>query len=207
MRQTESMALGFGIGSMLFGAGSVLALCDVAPLIANVVYAIGAVFFTTAAAVQWQQAADYRPVQPWKDADWLASVIQFVGTLCFNVMTIRGVILAADPSRLPYGRVWTPDVVGSAMFLISSWIAWRPQVRRHRHEVMGDRSRLICLANLIGSIFFAVSAWGAMLRPSGDLTSVYWASMGTLLGAIGFLVASIALFPRKGERAEATPSA
>lgn len=201
LRQTETMAVGFGVGSVLFALGAVLAIADAPTLLANVTYAIGAVFFTCAAAVQWRQASDPRPKPAWKDFNWLSSVIQFVGTLCFNVMTLRAVLLTLQPDRLQYQDVWTPDVLGSALFFISSWIAWHPAVRARRHELSHGRSRLICQANMFGSVFFAVSAWGAMLLPSGTLASGYWDSMGTLLGAIGFLVGAIALYPRKSERA------
>jgi hypothetical protein len=46
--------------------------------------------------------------------------------------------------------------------------------------------------NLLGSVFFAASAVGAYLLPAtGDLMSLFWANLGTFLGAGCFLVAAL----------------
>ena len=46
--------------------------------------------------------------------------------------------------------------------------------------------------NLLGSIFFGASAVGAYVDPdTGTLISMFWANLGTLLGAICFLVAAL----------------
>lgn len=194
------MSWGFGVGSVLFAVGALLSAFGPSPLTANVSYAVGAVCFTSAAAVQWRQAADHPNSPRWKDPDWMSAVIQFAGTLEFNVMTLRAVAQTVDPATTDYALVWRPDVVGSAAFLISSWIAWHPIARRQRHELLSGRSGLICWANMLGSIFFAVSAWGSMLLPDGQLESMFWNNTGTFVGALGFLTAAVALRPRGAER-------
>lgn len=193
------MGYGFGIGSSLFAIGAIMAVLEVNLVATNVVYALGAVFFTSAAAVQLRAAEDRKPGRRWVDPDWMSAIIQFVGTLEFNVMTIRAVLMSADNS-VPYSEVWDPDVLGSAMFLISSWIAWHPIAREKRHRVIHGRSALITLSNLLGSVFFAASAWGAALLPDGSYQSLFWSNAGTFFGAVFFLIASIATVPRRAER-------
>ena len=46
--------------------------------------------------------------------------------------------------------------------------------------------------NLLGSIAFGVSAVGAYVVPeTGTLVSMFWANLGTLIGALCFLVAAL----------------
>jgi len=45
---------------------------------------------------------------------------------------------------------------------------------------------------MMGSVFFAVSAVGTFVLPStGDLASLFWANLGTFLGALCFLTAAL----------------
>ncbi len=194
------MGYGFATGSALFAAGAVMAVLQADVLATNVVYMFGAVFFTSSAAVQWRAAADRKPARRLHDPDWMSAVIQFVGTLSFNVMTVRAVLMTINPVGVPYTDVWDPDVVGSALFLISSWVAWHPIAREKRHHMVHGRSALICTFNMLGSVFFALSAWGAALLPSGSYRSLFWNNAGTFVGAVFFLVAALALLPRKHER-------
>lgn len=193
------MGYGFGIGSTLFAIGAVMAVMQANLVATNVVYALGAVFFTSAAAVQMRAAEDRKPGKRWKDPDWMSAIIQFVGTLEFNVMTIRAVSLSMNEA-VAYSQVWDPDVIGSALFLISSWIAWHPIAREKRHRIIHGRSALITVSNLLGSVFFGVSAWGAALLPDGSYQSLFWSNAGTFVGAVFFLIASVATVPRRAER-------
>lgn len=170
VRMLQAMALGFGVGSVLFAAGTVMAWADVPALVANLAYAVGAVCFTLAAVVQWRAAVIHHPdyerwraraETDWSNPDWSSAIIQLAGTLMFNAMTLLAVFLPGDPTHRQYEDVWAPDIFGSALFLISSWIAWSPIARARRHRMMPERSRWICRANMIGSVFFAVSAWAA----------------------------------------------
>lgn len=202
VRRNREMSLGFGLGSILFGAGAAAAMVGAPSETANVLFALGAVGFTAAALVQLISAKAHFPggPRPWRraivDPDLVSSLIQFVGTLEFNVMTIRAVAL--PPTAASYELVWRPDVVGSACFLISSWIAWHPIARARRHNLVSERSHIILWANMAGSIFFAISAWGAKLvgHRVTEIQNELWSNLGTLLGAVGFLVAAVLLWPR-----------
>lgn len=195
------------MGSALFAVGALMSVMQLDLVVNSIVYALGAVCFTVAAGVQWRQAADHRPSSRWRDPDWMSAAIQFVGTLFFNVMTIRALALALNPSTTSYEDVWNPDVFGSLLFLVSSWIAWHPIAREHRHHLLRGRSHLICIANMLGSVFFGISAIGAMALPGGTLNNQDWDNWGTFLGAAGFFIAAIALRPTGPERQKAVAAA
>jgi hypothetical protein len=211
----RAMALGFGIGSFLFALGTVFVWMGLSPDLANVTYALGAVGFTSAATVQWRASVVHHPwyerlrlraESDLTNPDWTSAVTQLIGTLFFNVMTIRAVLLSLADPNVDYTDVWGPDVYGSALFLVSSWIAWHPIARHRRHRLISGRSAWICWANMTGSVFFALSAWGARMLPNGQLQSVTWNNLGTFVGAIGFLVASILLWPCSGQSDDPTAS-
>lgn len=206
-RQLNAMSGGFGVGSALFAAGAMLSVIQANAVLTSIVYAVGAVCFTFAAAVQWRSAADHHPRPRWKDPDWLSAALQFAGTLYFNVMTIRALVLSIDATSVTYSSVWQPDVIGSVLFLVSSWIAWHPISRAHRHHLLRGRSSLICWANMLGSVFFGISAVGAKMLPDGTLKNEGWNNWGTFLGAVGFFVAAMALRPTRDERHAAAAAA
>lgn len=201
-RSLRHMAIGFGVGSALFALGTVILWLG-SVVVANLTYALGALCFTGAATVQWRVAVRHNPRRSslrgraeWDitDSDWLGAVTQLVGTLYFNVMTIRALVqsLGADVSA---ERVWRPDAVGSILFLVSSAIALAPAARQRRHGLISHRSWLICLSNLAGSVLFGLSAWGQQVMASGAMRNEALANWGTFLGALGFLVASVLLWP------------
>lgn len=201
------MALGFGIGSVFFAAGAGVAMAGGSTRLANILFAIGAVFFTSAAAVQLKSAVNHfpdgdRPLRrALTDPDLVSSAIQLVGTLYFNVMTIRAVTL--PPTSADYRQVWGPDVIGSFCFLLSSWIAWHPIVRARRHAWIPGRSRMVLWWNMAGSVFFAISAWGAKLVGKDTVQNLLWDNLGTLLGAFGFLIAAFLTWPPRGASRDA----
>jgi hypothetical protein len=60
-----------------------------------------------------------------------------------------------------------------------------------------DRSWAIGALNLVGSVFFGLSAVGAYTLSSTDeLLSSWWSNVGTFAGAICFLVGAVLLIPR-----------
>jgi hypothetical protein len=199
-RQLNAMAVGFGFGSLLFAVGALMAVWQLDLVVNSVVYAIGAVCFTFAAAVQMRAASDHPSTSRIRDPDWTSAIIQLAGTLFFNVMTIRALALSLDSPNASYDKVWNPDVFGSLLFLVSSWIAWHPVSRRHRHHLLAGRSGLICWSNMLGSVFFGLSAVGAAMLPDGVLRNERWDDWGTFLGAVGFFVAAVALRPTHAER-------
>jgi len=198
----------FGIGSSCFAAGSVPAYVNaVGGWIDGVTYAVGSIFFTTASLLQLIQsqtpgmadpaAPPGRTVLRWwawlpRDRGWLAAVTQFPGTLCFNVSTFAALVHNATVSQeLRY--VWRPDLYGSILFLVSSGLAIGAV-----HAAGAERRTLpwwIAWVNMLGSVFFMASALGAYLLPSGDVLNTRISVLGTLLGAVCFLIGA-ALMPR-----------
>lgn len=191
----------FMIGSFCFAAGTVIAVSD-APEIAGAVYFIGSIFFTTAGFGQLLSAlnAGHFHNPRWfgrvpESIDWKASAIQSFGTLCFNVST--GFALVDSLSIEQANRlIWSPDVFGSIAFLWSSWLAFAAiRASWHGHPRRGATWATASL-NLLGSIFFGISAVGAFFVPdTGDLLNAVWANAGTFLGALCFFFASWLMWP------------
>lgn len=214
-------AAGFLVGSALFAVGVPLSTLQAVPLsVSQWVFFGGSVFFTTAALLQLLTSRDaLEPPEStvrgptWlatvarpRTLDWTASALQFVGTVAFNLTTLRAAALASGSADPTTAQVWNPDAVGSVLFLVSSGLAFAPEVRWRRHRHARDRSWAIAALNLMGSLFFGASAVGAHTLPStGELVSVRWANLGTFLGALCFLVGSYLLLPRGGHRT--TPAA
>lgn len=122
---------------------------------------------------------------------WLSALVLFAGTLVFAINLVDSFIEGLGPSsedRL----VWSPDMIGCALFLVSGHLAmveigggWRFWRRR-------DLGWWIVAVNQIGSILFMVSAVASFVRPSsGDELAVGIANWGTLTGALCFAVAGV----------------
>jgi len=203
------MALLFGLGSAMFLVPALAALSSSASWIA-VTFFGGSICFTSASLLQLVTAAELphrirpkrerRPLRPraWLSAtvDWLGAAIQFPGTILFNISTFAAMNTALTMHQANV-RVWAPDVIGSACFLVSSllafansehrWLSWRP----------GDLDWWIAASNLLGSIAFGVSALASYVSPAtglavhGDL-----ANLSTAFGALGFLVGAVLLAPQ-----------
>jgi hypothetical protein len=106
--------------------------------------------------------------------------------------------------------VWTPDVIGSICFLVSSQLAFSLVCRRW--IAFGPRTRdwWIGLVNLLGSIAFGISAIAALVEPStSEPVSAHIANGATAAGALGFLIGSALLYPRSDREAaaDAAPAA
>ncbi len=202
-------AFGFAVGSLLFAAGALTAqFAPSSSQQANVEFATGAVCFTAAAAVQAWVARENQvaAVGRWhfaealRNPDWLSAVIQFIGTLAFNVMTIRALIDPYVSAEQANHEMWRPDLVGSALFLVSSLIAWHPVSRERRHGHVRRRSAWICQANLYGSIAFGFSVIGARYLVDGQLRNPAVANWGTFIGGVFFFIGAVLLLPRWDHR-------
>jgi len=201
-------AWGFAIGSLFFAVGAVPFYADaVGPVVTNLTFFIGAIFFTLAALIQLLLSGR-RPPRRGSNrpdrADWWAAAVQSAGTLFFNLSTSAALITALnDDARI--GSGWRPDAWGSICFLVASGFAvaattdreglWDPQARSWRCTWL----------NMAGSVFFGLSAIGAYVIPAtADLVSQFWANAGTFLGALCFLAA--ALLSRRDIPADAAPA-
>ena len=196
------MAALFAVGSACFALGAVPAyVSGVGDDADAVTFFVGSLCFTAAGFLQYREAGDAaagrdgsgRGWFSWHphDADWQAAAIQSVGTLLFNVSTFRAMTEAfRHVSTVP---AWKPDAYGSAAFLVSSGIAFA-------HARPGPSGRLrdpgwwIAALNLLGSVFFGLSAIGDYTIPTtGQLDNPAWANGGTFLGGLCFLAGALLL--------------
>ena len=208
------IAVLFAVGSALFAVGSVPGyVTAVGARWDAVTYFTGSLFFTSAAFLTYREAVDAAPgaqdnpvrrrffvYQP-RRIDWWATAVQLAGTLYFNVST--GVATKTDlAATAAHQHVWRPDAIGSVCFLVASalawyevchgWTAWRPR----------SWSWWITLVNLLGSVAFGVSAVAGYISPvTGSLRNAERANLGTLIGAVCFLIGAVLLLPERTEEA------
>jgi len=131
-----------------------------------------------------------------RNYDWASAWIQWIGTIFFISTTLRTLLDATGSTDPSATQIWRPDAVGSILFLVSSAIVLKPAVRRRRHRHARDRSWAIAAINMLGSIFFGISAVGAYVDPdTGQVANLGWADGGTFLGALCFLVGALLVLP------------
>lgn len=200
-------ATAFVVGGALFAVGAGLAQGDVGgPLLPATVFLVGGVFFSTGgyvsllqvvngpregadgsfAAVRWRWWA-----AEWGRLEWLAALVLFAGTLVFAVNLVDSFLTDLTP-RQADRLIWSPDMVGCALFLVSGHLGfleitgrwywgWRPR----------DLGWWIVAVNQLGSILFMVSAVASFVHRDGELTSVAVANWGTLSGALCFAIGGL----------------
>ena len=210
----------FIIGSTLFALGAVPYYSEAAGLRAtSLTFFTGSVFFTSAAFLQYRESVDGVPAVDnpqdrrfwvWAPGNvgWLACAVQFAGTLWFNWST--GNAVRVEPRRRRRG----PASVATRRVGLDRL----PRRQRARLDgrpsatsSMGSRKpRLwwIAVANLLGSVAFGVSAVAGYVVPtSDDVWNAEVSNLGTLVGAICFLIGAILLLPPRTVGSEqATPS-
>jgi hypothetical protein len=197
-------ATAFLIGGSLFALGAALAQAGVNPTTCATIYLIGGVLFSTGGYTSVLQVvnepgADGTPPARWRwwsreprRLQWLSAVVLFAGTIVFAINLVDSFIQELTPAAFDR-LVWSPDMVGCALFLISGHLAmagiaggfWRVWRRR-------DLGWWIIAVNQVGSILFMVSAVASFARPSsGDLVATGIANWGTLTGALCFAIAGL----------------
>jgi len=207
------IAVLFMIGSACFVVGSLPPYISLVGASTDAMtYAVGAVFFTSASALQLLQSqtpamtgadAETQHVRQrvrllaWlpHDLGWWAAVTQFPGTLLFNVSTIAALThnLSAKEANK---QIWLPDVYGSVLFLVSSTFALFA-VGALRHWRPGAWEWRIAWVNMLGSIFFMLSAIGSYVLPKSDeLISQPLSLGGTAIGAACFFIAAAWMLPQ-----------
>jgi hypothetical protein len=185
-RVNATAATAFVVGGSLFALGAALAQADIGePRLVAGVYLAGGVFFSTGGAASVRLARGKPPLEE------LSALVLFVGTLVFAINLLDSLI--GDLSPAQYDRlVWSPDMVGCALFLVSghlamveisgSWLpCWRPR----------DADWRIVAVNQLGSLLFMVSAVASLVRAEGDMIAVAVANWGTLTGALCFAAAGV----------------
>lgn len=207
-RLNRVSASAFVLGGSLFALGAALAQGNVGgPRLSAVVYLVGGVFFTTGAyaglllvanAPDGDDPDGILHTPPWRwwslepgRLDWSSAVTLFVGTLFFGVSLLDaliGELTIAQEHRL----VWSPEVVGCVLFLVSGALALKGIDRDRRRGQRRDLGWWVVVVNQLGSVLFMVAAIAAFVRPaSGDALAVGVANWGTLTGALGFAIAGV----------------
>jgi hypothetical protein len=211
------IAVLFLIGSSLFALGGAAATWPAlvpaqlrdASLLGRV-FVVGAVFFTSAAWLQWleslngdvAEALDDGNDRPWRWFGWrprnlgyLASAVQLVGTLLFNVDTLdatRGGLFWVDEDLL----VWTPDMLGCVCFLVASGLAYAEVSPRITSIAPRSISWWIAMVNLLGSVAFQISALYSLVLPGpAPGQALHLSNFYTALGGLCFFVASYLMIP------------
>ena len=198
----------FVIGSACFAVGVAVSLnTSWSPVVGATTFFVGSIFFTSASSIQMRLAWRSGPEGPTVSTTaallsrapaWTSSWIQWIGTIFFNVTTLAALIEVSGTAAVSNQVIWRPDAVGSILFLASSAIALMPDVRRHRHGHARDRSWAISTLNMVGSVFFGVSAIGAYVVPAtNELLNARWSNGGTFVGALCFLVGAWLVIPRR----------
>ncbi|QDU75598.1 hypothetical protein Pan97_26320 [Bremerella volcania] len=204
----------FAIGAVLFCGASILCLLDVATASASVIYFLGSIPFTIAAYLQLHQAANAAPLPSapkavstqhsyfgWRphDVGWLSCATQFVGTVLFNFNTLDAMI----PSLSWFGQdllVWTPNFIGSILFLISGYLAFIEVGHAYWAWAPKDLSWWITFINLLGCAGFMISAVLAITLPGQpDPVRTTVSVAFTLQGAISFLLGALLMLPEASQ--------
>jgi hypothetical protein len=197
-------ATAFLIGGSLFALGAGLAQAGVNPTACATIYLVGGAFFSTGGYTSVLQVvnepdADGTPPVRWRwwsheprRLQWLSAVVLFAGTIVFAINLVDSFIAELSPAAANR-LIWSPDMVGCALFLVSGhlamagiagrfWGVWR---RR-------DLGWWIIAVNQVGSVLFMVSAVASFVSPAnGDELSTGIANWGTLTGALCFAIAGL----------------
>ena len=193
MTRERWMALSFALGSTCFLIGPFPGYADLVGATADAVtFFVGSLLFTTGGALQtWLAAAERRHPGAGRAA-WWAATTQSAGTLCFNVSTFRAmqtVLSSPNYDQL----VWRPDAVGSTFFLISGVIAYRASPRHGWLPARGQAGWWESAVNLLGCVFFGISAVaGYLVPPTGSVIDQAAANWNTSAGAACFLACAAA---------------
>jgi hypothetical protein len=187
------MALLFALGSACFLIGPFPGYARLVGAAAvGVTFFIGSILFTAGGGLQCVLAAPERHTAGAGRAAWWAALIQSAGTLFFNVTTYQGMHTAL--SNPDYNRlVWRPDALGSVCFLVSGVIAYRASARHGWLPARDAAGWWEPSVNLLGCIFFGISAVAGYLVPStGSILDLAAANWNTAAGAACFLACAVA---------------
>jgi len=203
-------ATAFIIGGALFTAGAAVAQLGSgdATTCASIYFA-GGLFFNTGGYVSLLQVVNAPRHEPggegrlvtgdWRwwsyeptRVDWLSTLVLFAGTLVFAINLLDSFLKGLSVQQVNR-LIWTPDVIGCLLFLISGHLAF-VEICHRAWPCLRRRSLgwWIVAVNQLGSALFMVSAIVAYTRPAtGTLINAGIADWGTLLGAACFSAAGV----------------
>jgi hypothetical protein len=186
------MALCFALGSMCFLVGPFPGYATLVGDSADAItFFVGSILFTIGGGLQSWLAWSGRHSPGERRSAWWAAVIQSAGTLFFNVTTFQAMHHAVTSSE--YNKlVWRPDWRGSICFLISGAIAYRGSPRHGWRPARGSAGWWQPAINLLGCIFFGISAIAGYVVPStGSVLDQAAANWNTVLGAACFMLCAL----------------
>lgn len=192
MTRRRWMALFFALGSTCFLIGPFPGYVQLVGARADgITFFVGSILFTAGGAVQSRLAFPDRRSPGEGRAGWWAAIVQSAGTLFFNISTYHAMHTALTSHE--YDRlVWRPDWRGSICFLVSGAIAYRASPRRGWLPVRGGNGWWQAAANLLGCIFFGISAVAGYVVPAtGSMLDQAAANWNTALGAACFLACAL----------------
>jgi hypothetical protein len=188
MSRERWMALSFAVGSVCFLVGPFPGYANLVGGRADAAtFFAGSIFFTAGGGLQTSLAWARRDDRGAGRAAWWSAAVQSAGTVFFNVSTFQALDTAL--SNPHYNRlVWRPDALGSVCFLVSGVIAYRASRRRGWLPVRGPDGWWEPAVNLLGCVFFGISAVAGYVVPaSGSVVDLAAANWNTCLGAACFL--------------------
>src|SRR4051794_28089562 len=193
MSRERWMALLFAAGSACFLVGPFPGYAELVGAAADgVTFFVGSVLFTAGGLLQTSLSFHARHDAGAGRSAWRAAITQSAGTLFFNVTTYQA--MHTSLSNADYDRlVWRPDAFGSICFLVSGAVAYRAAPRHVWLPARGGRGWWEPAINLLGCIFFGISAIAGYVVPSrGSVLDLAAANWNTCLGAACFLVCALA---------------
>jgi hypothetical protein len=186
MSRERWMAGCFALGSTCFLIGPFPGYAQLVGESADAItFFVGSILFTAGGGLQsWLAWAE-------RGAGWWAAIVQSAGTLFFNVTTYQAMHTALTSSE--YNKlVWRPDWRGSICFLVSGAIAYRASARRGWLPARGGPGWWQEGVNLLGCVFFGISAVAGYVVPStGSMIDQAAANWNTALGAACFLACAL----------------
>jgi hypothetical protein len=186
MSRERWMAGCFALGSTCFLIGPFPGYAQLVGESADAItFFVGSILFTAGGGLQSWLA------WPKRGAGWWAAIVQSAGTLFFNVTTYQAMHTALTSSE--YNKlVWRPDWRGSICFLVSGAIAYRASARHGWLPARGGPGWWQAGVNLLGCVFFGISAVAGYVVPStGSMIDQAAANWNTALGAACFLACAL----------------
>jgi hypothetical protein len=186
MSRERWMAGCFALGSTCFLIGPFPGYVQLVGASADAItFFVGSILFTAGGGLQSWLA------WPERGAGWWAAIVQSAGTLFFNVTTYQAMHTALTSSE--YNKlVWRPDWRGSICFLVSGAIAYRASARHGWLPARGGPGWWQAGVNLLGCVFFGISAVAGYVVPStGSMIDQAAANWNTALGAACFLACAL----------------
>ncbi|HEY2160581.1 MAG TPA: hypothetical protein VGH24_04690 [Solirubrobacteraceae bacterium] len=192
MSRRRWMALCFALGSTCFLIGPFPGYANlVGDTADSITFFAGSILFTIGGGLQSWIAWPGRHTRGEGWAGWWAAIVQSAGTLFFNVTTYQALHTAVSSSE--YNKlVWRPDWRGSICFLVSGAIAYCASPRRGWLPARAGAGWWQPAVNLLGCIFFGISAVAGFVVPStGSILDQAAANWNTALGAACFLACAL----------------